>query len=57
MNQENEGYPGIAHDFETLRLALARIAEGQVMSGDWTHADTVVAYQAIARNALAKVPK
>jgi hypothetical protein len=48
----NEGYNGIAHDLETLRTALERIAAGQEMSGIWTHAETVVRYQEIARKAL-----
>jgi hypothetical protein len=49
----NEGYNGIAHDLETLRYALARIAAGQEMSGIWTHAETALKYQEIARKALA----
>jgi len=51
----DEGYNGIAHDLETLRAALKRIADGQVMSGTWTHAETVAAYQTIAAKALREV--
>lgn len=47
-----ECYDGMAHDFETLRDALQRIAAGQEMTGIWTHAETVVRYQEIARKAL-----
>lgn len=36
-----------------LRAALQRIADGNVMSGKpWTHLETVVAYQTLARAAL-----
>lgn len=38
-----------------LVAALERIAAGQEMSGEFTHAETVLAYQEIARAALAKV--
>ena len=34
--------------------ALKRIADGQVMSGEFTHAQTVLAYQNLAREALAE---
>ena len=37
-----------------LIATLQRIAEGSVMSGEFTHAETVIAYQEIARAALAK---
>jgi hypothetical protein len=37
-----------------LRAALEQIAAGQVMQGSFSHADTVLAYQKIAREAIAK---
>lgn len=37
-----------------LLAALQRIAGGEVMSGEFTHAETVLAYQQIARAAIAK---
>lgn len=44
-----------AHD--DLVAALQAIADGQVMQGEFTHADTVLAYQRIASAALSKVNK
>lgn len=41
---------------DTLREALGRIAGGDVMGPDnWTHADTVMAYQRIAGAALSTI--
>jgi hypothetical protein len=39
-----------------LRAALGRIAEGQEMSGAYTHIDTVLRYQRIASDALKASP-
>jgi hypothetical protein len=52
IQAHEEGYPGIANDLETLRFALKCIADGEVMKGTWTHAETVAAYQRIAFVAL-----
>lgn len=40
---------------DELAAALKRIYDGNVMSGHWTHAETVLTYQRIAKEALAKL--
>ena len=40
--------------YQAMYQALRRIASGQEMSGDYTHADTVAKYTRIASQALAK---
>lgn len=39
-------------EHSTARQALQRIADGEVMTGKFTHAETVLAYQELARSAL-----
>ena len=41
----------------TLLGALKRIADGQVVTGEFSHAEVIVAYQEIARAALARHAK
>jgi hypothetical protein len=50
--KETEGYPGIAHDFETIRLALEKIA-----AGDGYYGMQAREYKEIARAALARINK
>lgn len=40
---------------DELAAALKQIHDGNVMSGHWTHAETVLTYQGIAKRALAKL--
>lgn len=42
------------NSFDDLMRALQRIANGQEMSGEFSHIDTVLRYQEIVRAALAK---
>ena len=43
----------LASEAPALFAALDSIAEGRVTSGEFTHAQTVLAYQELARHALA----
>jgi hypothetical protein len=60
--REPELGDGLSTDLDRMRsqrdelaAVLKRISDGAVMSGEWSHADTVEAYQRLARAALAKV--
>lgn len=52
---EDNAYQAQLDRMQRLEEALRSIRDGQVMCTKeiWTHADTVVAYQTIARKALA----
>ena len=51
--QHNEGYPGIAHDLETMRTALRKIAITD--DADCAHAASPAVMTKIARDALRSV--
>jgi hypothetical protein len=46
--------PDLLAERDRLKAVLEVIAEGRAMSGEYTHLDTVVKYQAMARAAIAK---